>query len=54
MKTGSVAGVQAYAGYKLDSAGKPTHVIVIMVNGFFCKYPQLKASIEKLLEKHFK
>lgn len=54
MKTGSVAGVQCYAGYKLDNGGKPTHVIVVMVNGFFCTYPQLKASIEKLLEKHFK
>ncbi len=48
-KTGSVSGVQAYAGYKLDSEGKPTHIVVIMVNGFFCPRASLRAAIEKFL-----
>lgn len=33
MKTGSVRGVQAYAGYKLDENYAPTHVIVMIYNG---------------------
>lgn len=32
MKTGSMKGIQCYAGYKLDDDYVPTHVIVIMVN----------------------
>ena len=28
--------MQCYAGYRLDADGKPTHVVVMMVNGFFC------------------
>lgn len=53
LKTGSMNGVQCYAGYKLDSDGKPTHVIVIMVNNFFCKRKELINSIERLLLKIF-
>lgn len=32
MKTGSMNGIQCYAGYKLDDDYVPTHVIVIMLN----------------------
>ena len=32
MKTGSMRGIQCYAGYKLDDDYKPTHVIVIIMN----------------------
>lgn len=32
MKTGSMKGIQCYAGYKLDDDYAPTHVIVIMLN----------------------
>ncbi len=53
LKTGSMNGVQCYAGYKLDPAGKPTHVIVIMVNNFFCKRKELINGIERLLLKIF-
>lgn len=53
LKTGSVAAVQCYAGYRLDWEGKPTHVVVIMVNGFFCPRAQLRSSIEKFLLKTF-
>lgn len=53
LKTGSVRSVQCYAGYKLDAAGKPTHIIVIMVNGFFCPRAQVRKGVERLLESVF-
>lgn len=49
LKTGSVSSVQAYAGYKLDDEGKPTHAIVILVNGFFCPRSQVREGSEQLL-----
>lgn len=53
MKTGSMASVQAYAGYKLDATGHPTHIVVIMVNGFFCGRASLRKQIESFLLKTF-
>lgn len=53
LKTGSVSSVQCYAGYKLDAAGRPTHVVVIMVNGFFCPRREVREACEQLLEKTF-
>lgn len=53
LKTGSMNAVQCYAGYKLDDNDCPTHVIVVMVNGFFCKRADLKKSIEDLLNDTF-
>ena len=53
LKTGSIGGVQCYAGYKLDASGKPTHVIVIMVNGFFCPRKDVRIASEKLLTRLF-
>jgi len=53
MKTGSVSAVQCYAGYKLDPDGNPTHVVVIMVNGFFCSRASLRKQIENFLLKTF-
>lgn len=49
LKTGSVSAVQCYAGYKLDADGKPTHVIVVLVNGFFCPRKQVREATETLL-----
>lgn len=49
LKTGSVSNVQSYAGYRLDSEGKATHIVVIMVNGFTCPRKELKKSIENYL-----
>lgn len=49
LKTGSMNAVQCYAGYKLDDSDVPTHIIVIMVNGFFCKRSELRKGIEQLL-----
>ena len=53
LKTGSVSSVQAYAGYKLDSDGTPTHVVVILVNGFFCPRKQVREASENLLLDFF-
>lgn len=53
LKTGSVSSVQAYAGYKLDGNGMPTHVVVIMVNGFFCPRAQVRKAAEQLLTDTF-
>lgn len=49
MKTGSMKGVQSYSGYLLDENGRPTHIIVFLVNGFRCQRAALKNSIQKLL-----
>lgn len=49
LKTGSVSSVQAYAGYNFDEEGKPTHIIVILVNGFFCPRKQVREGTEQLL-----
>ena len=54
LKTGSVSSVQCSAGYKLDDNGKASHVVVILVNGFFCKRPQVREGAENLLTEIFK
>lgn len=52
LKTGSMGGVQCYAGYRLDSDGKkPTHVIVVMVNNFTGARAALRKEIERLLDE---
>lgn len=53
LKTGSVSSVQCYAGYKLDANDKPTHVVVILVNGFFCPRKNVREACEKLLTETF-
>lgn len=49
MKTGSMKGVQSYAGYLLDGEGRPTHILVFMANDFRCSRPGLKNAIQNLL-----
>jgi D-alanyl-D-alanine carboxypeptidase len=49
LKTGSMNGVQCYAGYKIDDAGKPTHVVVIMANSFFGTRADLRVAITNFL-----
>ena len=44
-KTGSMRGVQCFAGYILDNSGNPSHVITIMVNAFTCERDSLKKAI---------
>lgn len=53
LKTGSMRGVQSYAGYMLGNDGQPTHVIVIIVNGFTCGRTALKTGIEDMLLSMF-
>lgn len=53
LKTGSMKGVQSYAGYLLGDDGLPTHVIVVMVNGFTCGRATLKTGIEDMLLSMF-
>lgn len=49
MKTGSMRNVQNMAGYLLDAEGMPTHVVVVFVNGFFCKRADLRTAIANYL-----
>ncbi len=49
VKSGSMTGVLCYAGYLLDSHGSPTHVVVVMVNGFTCPSSSVRSAIEKYL-----
>ena len=53
MKTGSLNGVQCYAGYKLDENSNPSHVVVIMVNHYFCSKSEIRAAIAQMLLKTF-
>lgn len=54
LKTGSVSSVQCYAGYLLDKeTAKPTHVVVVMINGFFCPRVQVRKAVERLLLEKF-
>lgn len=48
-KTGSLNKVQCYAGYNLDEIGVPTHVVVIMINGFKGNRASLKTKLQDLL-----
>ena len=49
MKTGSMRGIQCYAGYKLDEEYNPTHVIVIIMNDITKSRDRAKQAAEKLL-----
>ena len=49
MKTGSMRGIQCYAGYKLDDDYMPTHVIVIIMNDITKSRERAKKAAEKML-----
>ena len=49
LKSGSMSGVLCYAGYKVDSAGRPTHVVVIMANNFTCRVADVRTAAGKWL-----
>lgn len=53
LKSGSMGGVQCFAGYKLDANGLPSHVVVIMVNAFTCRRQLVREGIEKFLLNTF-
>lgn len=49
LKTGSMSGIQCYAGYKLDDDFAPTHAVVVIVNNFAGSRSALRGAIEKML-----
>ena len=49
MKTGSMKGIQCYAGYKLDDDYVPTHVVVIMINDIIKSRENAKKAAENML-----
>lgn len=53
MKTGSMNGVQGFAGFLFDDYGYPTHVIIFLVNNFKCSRQDLKNEIQRLLLEKF-
>lgn len=53
LKSGSLSGVQCFAGYKIGSNGKPTHTVVIFVNNFFCTRSEVRKAIENFLLEIF-
>jgi len=53
LKTGSVNAVQCYAGYLLDENESPSHVVVVMVNGFYCPRAKVRDAISKYLLEQF-
>lgn len=53
MKTGSMNGVQAYAGYKLNDDYEPTHVIVVLINNFTSTRDAARRATENMLLKVF-
>lgn len=50
MKTGSMKGVQCYAGYKLDEQFAPTHLIVIIMNDIGPRAAARKAAEQLLMD----
>ena len=54
MKTGSMRGIQCYAGYKLDEDYVPTHVVVIIMNEIPADRDSVKKAVENLLLTIFK
>ncbi len=53
LKSGSMGGVQCFAGYKIDDNDLPTHVVVIMVNSFTCRRALVREGIESFLLSTF-
>ena len=52
LKTGSLSGVQCYAGYLLDKdTGLPTHTVVIMIDHFYCARNLVQKACENYLLK---
>lgn len=53
LKTGSMNGIQCYAGYLLDDNYAPTHVVVVMVNGFRGSRADVKKGVADMLLEIF-
>lgn len=53
LKSGSMRGVQCYAGYKTTPDGKPTHAVVFIVNRFICPRSTVVSEAEAFLLETF-
>lgn len=53
LKTGSMRGIQCYAGYMLDDDYVPTHVVVMMINDFTCDRSTVRSLCEEVLLEVF-
>ncbi len=53
LKSGSMNSVVCYAGYMLDANSRPTHTVVIMVNGFSCPASAVRKAISVYLQNRF-
>ncbi|MDE5773607.1 MAG: D-alanyl-D-alanine carboxypeptidase/D-alanyl-D-alanine-endopeptidase [Muribaculaceae bacterium] len=53
MKTGSMSGIQCYAGYKLDEDFAPTHTVVVIVNDFRCDRSVVRNAVARMLLEVF-
>ena len=53
MKTGSMKGIQCYAGYKLDEDYVPTHVVVIIMNDITGSRDKARKAAENMLLEIF-
>lgn len=53
MKTGSMTGIQCYAGYKLDDDYVPTHVVVLIMNDIPANRDKVKAAAQTMLLEIF-
>ncbi len=54
VKSGSVRRVLCYAGYLTDEQGRPTHVVVMMVNGSTKNGTQIRKSLQDFLTQILK
>ncbi len=50
LKTGSMKGIQCYAGYKLDENYAPTHIVVVMLNNMTDRAAARKGISQILLD----
>lgn len=53
MKTGSMKGIQCYAGYKLDDDYAPTHTVVIIMNDITGSRDRAKKAAQRMLLEIF-
>ncbi|MBD5345957.1 MAG: D-alanyl-D-alanine carboxypeptidase/D-alanyl-D-alanine-endopeptidase [Bacteroides sp.] len=53
LKTGTMRGVRALAGYMLDDNGMPTHTVVLIVNRFSCSPSVVNKSAESFFLSFF-
>lgn len=53
LKTGSMSGIQCYAGYKLDEDFAPTHTVVVIVNDFHCDRSKVRTAVGNMLLEIF-